>query len=212
MSDSLKVWRKVVDIPGSLNPSPLFCDKISKAANLIDIGCGVGRLVSALQRRPDLVIGVDCSLTALLDRSLIDLGAARVAGDAHRLPFRDEVASAVSLQAVLTVIPTVEEQLSVAAEVTRILAPGGFLYIGDFLRNDDDPYYAARYRSGPGGGVFSVTSFDGTHLYWAKHWRTDELVNLWARAFRVDVLRERDVVSRSARRVRGIEILFVKLT
>ena len=122
--DSLEAWRTAAEVPGSLNPSPFFFQALSKAANLIDIGCGAGRLTSRLARRPGLIVSVDRSLPALMGGNFIDVGTARIVGDARQLPFRDEVASAVSMQAVLTVIPNVKDQLSVASEVARIIAPG----------------------------------------------------------------------------------------
>jgi ubiquinone/menaquinone biosynthesis C-methylase UbiE len=209
MAGSFETWRATTSIPGSLIPSRRFREVLLSARTLIDIGCGVGRLTAVLERKHGQTIGVDCNISALRSGAFIDVSS-RIVGDARQLPFRDGVAHAVSLQAVLTVIPGREDQLRLASEASRVLTGGGVVYVADFLRNDDDPYYVGRYRVGPGDGVFGVTGDDGLHLYWAKHWLPRELIQLWGPAFREELTAERAVVSRSGRTVRGVELLLRK--
>jgi ubiquinone/menaquinone biosynthesis C-methylase UbiE len=138
MAGSFETWRATTSIPGSLIPSRRFREVLSSARTLIGIGCGVGRLTAVLERKRGQTIGVDCNISALRSGAFIDVSS-RIVGDARQLPFRDGVAHAVSLQAVLTVIPGREDQLRLASEVSRVLTGGGVVYVADFLRNDGDP-------------------------------------------------------------------------
>lgn len=81
----------------------------------IDVGCGRGRLLATLGLEG---VGVDLSILRLrLATQPV------VQGDAGRLPFADDAADAVLLVNVLSSIP--EGRAAVAAEVRRVLRPGG---------------------------------------------------------------------------------------
>lgn len=104
-------WREVVDwvedVDGGL---------------VLDLGCGNGRHMPALQRRFDRVVGVDFS-RELLRRAGRE--GVVVQGDVARLPFRDSVADAVLYVAALHHLPSHEERLESLDEVGRVLRRGG---------------------------------------------------------------------------------------
>ncbi len=96
----------------------------SGASRVLDIGCGPGALTAELARRlgPGAVAAVDPSpafVAACRERNPgVDVREAR----AERLPFPDGCVDAALAQLVLHFVP---EPLAAAAEMRRILRPGG---------------------------------------------------------------------------------------
>ncbi|MGH9084266.1 MAG: methyltransferase domain-containing protein, partial [Acidimicrobiales bacterium] len=90
---------------------------------VLDLGCGGGANLQALERDGIPAVGVDVSLSAL--EGAID-AAPRVVADAARLPFRPGAfGSAVCTE----VLEHVDVPSAVLAEVSRVLSPGGRLYV-----------------------------------------------------------------------------------
>jgi len=93
---------------------------------LLDVGGGSGRAAAALTG-PEITV-VDASL-GMLARARDVRGLAGVAGDAGRLPFRDDAADAVAIVDAFHHLP---DQDAALREVARVLAPGGALVIREF--------------------------------------------------------------------------------
>ena len=93
---------------------------------LLDVGGGSGRAAAALTG-PDVTV-VDASL-GMLARARDVRGLSGVAGDAGRLPFRDDAADAVAIVDAFHHLP---DQGAALREVSRVLAPGGALVIREF--------------------------------------------------------------------------------
>jgi SAM-dependent methyltransferase len=93
----------------------------------LDVGCGEGRLTRELSARGYDVVGVDTS-TALVDeaRAAHPSGRYEVAS-IDALPFAD---GAVELAVCVNVLPHVHDLAAAAAELARVLAPGGAFLIG----------------------------------------------------------------------------------
>ncbi len=133
-------------------PGESFFDLVPPGCRLLDLGCGYGRTLAELSRRGyRRLSGVDSS-PAMLRRAVAE-GAAggMAAASAGALPFGDGVFDAVLAIALLTCIPDQVEQRRVAAEIHRVLRPGGILCASLFLLNRD-ARNRARYRlqSSPG--------------------------------------------------------------
>jgi len=135
---------------------------ISRTARILDYGCGYGWVMAELQDLGFLrVTGADLS-SALLTRS-------RRAHPGLRFelitspPALDRPAASfdvIMLFAVLTCVPGDDDQRALIAELHRLLAPGGLLYLSDLLLQPDDRNrrrYAA-HGSGPYG---VLTTDDG---------------------------------------------------
>lgn len=92
--------------------------------HVLDAGCGTGALLDLLATWPDTAAtGLDCSHLALL--RCLQRGHSRLAaGDLTRIPFRDECFDAVTA---LDVLEHVEDDAAAAAELWRVLRPGGVL-------------------------------------------------------------------------------------
>ena len=86
---------------------------------VIDVGCGNGKFLKRLTSdRPDLqLVGMD-----IAPGILAGIPTPTVLGDAHQLPFADEVASAVLVAHMLY---HVNDVACVLEEVRRVLKPGG---------------------------------------------------------------------------------------
>ena len=93
----------------------------------LDVGCGEGRLTRELSSRGYDVVGIDAS-TALVDeaRAADPSGRYEVAS-IDALPFDD---GAAQLAVCVNVLPHVHDLAAAAAELARVLAPGGAFLIG----------------------------------------------------------------------------------
>ncbi|MFC4530930.1 class I SAM-dependent methyltransferase [Sphaerisporangium dianthi] len=131
-------------------------------ARILDYGCGYGRVMAELGRHGfSDVSGVDLS-AALIERgrrSHPDLRLA-VLESPPSLPYPPAGFDVVLLFAVLTCVPDDDAQRALIAELTRVLASGGLLYISDMVLQDDernrDRYAAYAQRFHTPYGVFAT--------------------------------------------------------
>jgi SAM-dependent methyltransferase len=122
--------------------------EIPKRARLLDYGCGYGRTLSELHEAGwRNSVGVDLS-PAMIERGRRErprLDLRLVEGPSVSEP--DGAFEAAFLFAVLTTIPDETGQIAAMTEVRRLLAPSGWLYLSDYLLQDDERSLA-RYRAG----------------------------------------------------------------
>jgi SAM-dependent methyltransferase len=118
-------------------------------ARLLDIGCGTGG-ASLVMSRYGEVVGLDLAMRSFqlsMDRPY----AHRVVGSAERLPFAERSFDAV---AALDVLEHLDDDVSGAREVFRVLKPGGaavvFVPALDILwgQNDEFSHHRRRYTQG----------------------------------------------------------------
>jgi len=116
-----------------------WLDGIGRNAAILDYGCGYGRTMSTLEQQGfgDL-FGVDTS-PAMISRARRLHPAMRfeVLDTPPTLPCADASIDLVVLFAVLTCIPDDQAQRRLIGEVSRVLKPGGRLYLSDLLLQDD---------------------------------------------------------------------------
>ena len=131
-------WRRFV--ARSIRKGP--CGRV------LDVATGTGDLALAIAARPDrpLVIGLDL-VPAMLGpaRKKIERNRARVAltcGDGTRLPFPDASFDAVTIAFGIRNIP---RRIQAMAEMRRVLAPGGRVYILEFT-TPQNPVVRRLYR------------------------------------------------------------------
>jgi ubiquinone/menaquinone biosynthesis C-methylase UbiE len=107
-------------------------------ARILDFGCGHGRTLAELLRGGyKNIIGIDFSSQMLkcCRSQLPDVWL--VQNDGQTIPLRKHSVDLVLLFAVLTCIPLDKEQRDLLREISRVLRPGGLLYISDLLLNRD---------------------------------------------------------------------------
>ncbi|MET7473621.1 class I SAM-dependent methyltransferase [Streptomyces sp. NPDC005648] len=180
---------------------------VARDARILDYGCGYGRVTAELTDLGfDDVSGVDPS-PALVERgrrSRPDLRLA-VLPSPPALPHPAASLDLVLLFAVLTCVPDEAAQRALIAELVRVLAPGGLLYISDMTLQEDardqERYIAHARRFGTPYGVFATD--DGALC------RHHDLAGLRALLGDLDLLAERriDVLTMNGHRSRGVQLL-----
>lgn len=117
----------------------VFSQYVPKEAVIADVGCGYGRTLQELHEFGyHSLHGVDFSLnmTKRAEKLFPHLDIKHL--DQKKLPFPDRSVDAVILLAVLTCIINNPDQENLISEISRVLKPSGFLYINDFLLNEDE--------------------------------------------------------------------------
>ena len=134
-------WNSVSDTKNFTTPfqSDIFSSLVPKSAHILDVGCGYGRTLDELYHLGyHNLTGIDFS-SGMIERGrglypYLDLQVKK----SDTIDFGDNSFDAVILFAVLTCIVKDEEQQFLVGEISRVLKPGGILYVNDFLLNDDE--------------------------------------------------------------------------
>ncbi len=104
-----------------------------KDAQILDFGCGYGRLVQELQERGyTQVTGYDTSAALIARGRATGLHAIHHIATPAELPVADGSVDAILLFAVLTCIPSNAGQRDLISLLRRKLRPGGLLYLSDY--------------------------------------------------------------------------------
>jgi methionine biosynthesis protein MetW len=136
---------------------------VEPGKRLLDLGCGDGVLGSLLKDRFNEVAGVDISDQALSRAKQRGLTTYRVNVDEEPLPFPDSTFDAITC---LDLIEHVFEPRVLVAEIARVLAPDGSLYIAF-----PNMRYALRIKEIIAGRFPKTSgdidySYDGGHLHY----------------------------------------------
>jgi SAM-dependent methyltransferase len=134
-------WNRVA--PTKIFSHPVNTAKLSEfvppTSRILDYGCGYGRALGILESYGyNDLIGVD-PVSAMIERAQREFPSVSFAvlGTNQRTDLPDASVDAVLLFAVLTSAPANDTQQMIIAEITRLLRPGGVLYISDmFLQAD----------------------------------------------------------------------------
>lgn len=122
-----------------------FLGMIDRKAKVLDFGCGYGRISNELTECGYTdVMGVDPSY-AMIERGRKAFpGLPLLHSDRLDLPFDENAFDAVIICAVLTCIPSLEERSRVAAEIIRVLKPGGIVHISEFCSEESKDFISGR--------------------------------------------------------------------
>jgi len=124
-------------------------DRDHRGLAIVDLACGSGSfladLAGAFPRAR--LLGADLSLPYLLEARRRS-GAPGVQAAAERLPFADASLDAVTCVYLFHELPP-KARTAVAAEIARVLKPGGLLAFADSVQADDAPEAARLLESFP---------------------------------------------------------------
>jgi ubiquinone/menaquinone biosynthesis C-methylase UbiE len=121
----LDILRRHVDIPGT---------------DVLDVGCGNGRLVRELTALGARVTGIEVSEQQLAAARAADDGSARyLVGRAESIPLADASVDLVVFRASLHHVP-IAQMLPALHEARRVLRPGGHVFAAEPLASGD--FYA----------------------------------------------------------------------
>jgi SAM-dependent methyltransferase len=149
-------------------------------ADILDYGCGYGRVVATLAEHGYQATGVDAAgaMTEKARRLHPTLRFAPITPP--ETPFADETFDAAVLFAVLTCIPGDDEQRAAIEELCRVLKPGGLLYVSDYWLQTDQrnlDRYAQWKQKYSTWGVFEVA--DGVAVRHHSRVWIAELLQPW---------------------------------
>jgi SAM-dependent methyltransferase len=118
-------WKGPYDI------SPVL-QRVAAGADVLDVGCGTGRYLVALDRTGFRAVGADLSREAL---ALLDPRYPRVVSDVQQLPFRDQSFDAVTCYGLLGHLAG-RARTRGAAELFRVLRDQGLAFVEVLGRRD----------------------------------------------------------------------------
>ncbi|HEU4780321.1 MAG TPA: class I SAM-dependent methyltransferase [Steroidobacteraceae bacterium] len=139
--DNLEFWNRAASTRQFTHPldSARLTHALPRDANILDYGCGQGRLVDELvELGYTHLLGIDSSPEMIRIASERIPAATFLVNDGEQLPCGDASLDAVLLFAVLTCIPSDSIQKNLLREFKRILRPGGLLLISDYPLQTDE--------------------------------------------------------------------------
>jgi SAM-dependent methyltransferase len=187
-----------------------WLSRLPSTAFIIDYGCGYGRITGLAQQQGFASVeGVDTS-ARLIDRARQSHPTLsfRVLLNPPTLPYPDASVDAVLLFAVLTCIPTDTGQQQLVTELTRVLRPGGLLYVSDLLLQTDQRNQARYQRHAETYGNYGVFETDDGAT--CRHHTADWLQNLLLDGFNIDTTRQITVETMNAHSANALQILAAK--
>ena len=148
--------------PGKPFTHPVNLDRLeqflSHESRILDFGCGYGRVLAMLRERGFTnLVGVDhaSSLIALARERHPNIPFEELPDPLH-LPFAENSFDGVLLIAVLTCIPSDENQVAIMNELRRVLRPGGVMYLSDLWLQTDTRNIERYARGQEKHGVYGV--------------------------------------------------------
>jgi len=202
-----KGWKQFVgkETPSTVELHELFFDNVPTGSKVVDFGCAWGRIGFELQKKGYNVFGFDINENSIeyATKNAIKTNVKYTEkldfrqADALNLPYESNYFDACIVQAFLTTIIGLEARNRVIAEASRILVPGGILYLADFGQNWKNPLYKDRYlrdySSTGEKGTFFVTEDGeegGKELFLVHHYTLNELKQLIKNSFKLELIKK----------------------
>ena len=131
---------------------------VSPTDRILDYGCGYGRALGFLHANGYTnLIGVDPA-PAMIDAARQNFPAISfdVLNDHQRVQLPEASVDGVLLLSVLTCVPTNDGQRAIISEITRVLRPGGVLYISDMFLQTDSRNVERYVRDEKKYGIYGI--------------------------------------------------------
>src|ERR1039458_1174432 len=218
--EHVRLWtsKKAAEIPSTLWPDDFFFKELPSLSQVLDVGCGGGRLALHLAQLGHHVITVDLSLDAVDQgrraalRQRVSERCQFYQGTATALGMLARTFDAVVIQAVLTTVSDPSDRRNILAEVMSVLKPSGFLYLAEFAQTWHRRDYRDRYLQNEPTtgecGLFIVHGDDGSETYRAKHFSHREIVELILESgFYLSAFKHANFSTRSGNIIDGFQII-----
>lgn len=125
-------------------PGNELIDVLPNGSSVLDLGCGSGEMTEFLSVRGYNVTGIDLNVEAISQNKLKTKNVNYILGDITKtLPFTSKNFDAVVISFVLVNIIPQKLRKSLISELTRILKPGGYVWLNEGLVSKD---YLNRYK------------------------------------------------------------------
>ena len=112
-------------------------DLQSKSSNrILDVGCNNGFLMDQLKPRARMIVGADFCMLPLQEGKKISETISFIQAEAGSLPFPDGSFDRVICYSLMHYLPSEAAALAVAAELLRVTAIHGRMFIGDVFSRD----------------------------------------------------------------------------
>ncbi|MGC9516864.1 MAG: class I SAM-dependent methyltransferase [Methanomicrobiales archaeon] len=219
-------WKKFSKkIPSTVPLDKLFLDKISTDKEILDWGCGWGRIDFELQEKGYTVTGFDINseLISISKDFAVNTNSKHEnkvqfhVANALNLPYDDKSFDVCLMQAFMTTVVDVDDRSSVLNEANRVLGEDGIIYMAEFAQSWENPIYRDRYLSDfdlTGEKCTFIVTKDGTvntaEIYRAHHFSEQELRDLIEPFFNIDIIEKREFTSYHGNWSNGIIIIASK--
>lgn len=156
---------------------------LAAGSRILDVGCGTGSVVRFLTEHGFDAEGLDLNPVAIETARTHASSAGLPPARYHRADFLSFDAEsrwdAITMIRFLTCIPEQDSWEQCIDKASRLLTPGGMLYLHDFLLDPASPVYGPRYAEGSAcgwrEGNFAVQHSDGSLQFVAHHHTEEDL-------------------------------------
>jgi len=188
------LWKKIDanKTPGTMPVSEVFWSKFKPGNQILEVGCGWGRIIENCLDRKLRVVGIDINLNEIIalttklnkdgvDSNLVEIYEKSVLDTG----FKDNKFDGIIMQGVLSALSR-KDRMKCLEEVYRMLKPGGCVHIGEFQLNDSDPIFKKRYDEDflttKEYGTLSVKDGNGNEMYQSHNFSIDEITDMLKRS------------------------------
>lgn len=120
------------------NPSEELFSKVKNGSKVLDVGFGSGVMTNYLAKQGYQVTGVDLNRDTISKNTLKKSPVDYVLGDVtERLPFNNNSFDAVIAAFIFASLIEKSELKRAVEEITRVLEPGGIVWLNDGLASPD---------------------------------------------------------------------------
>jgi SAM-dependent methyltransferase len=143
--------------------------RLEPTSRILDFGCGYGRALGILRQHGyENLVGFDPAPSMIAGaRARHPMIEFHVLSDFRSIPLPNASVDAALVLAVLTCIPNNDAQRAIINEITRVLRPGGLLYISDMWLQSDVRNVERYERDAAKYGIYGV--FDLTEGVTVRH-------------------------------------------
>ncbi|MHA1796629.1 MAG: SAM-dependent methyltransferase [Promethearchaeia archaeon] len=132
-------WNEIAEEKEFATPFHLevFSQYLSPEANILDYGCGYGRILYELYKAGyKNTVGIDISEKMIIRGKSIHpyLNLHHIEGNRmDQVQFDENTFDAIITQSLFTCIPFEDDQKNIIQQIKQMLKPGGYLFFTDFL-------------------------------------------------------------------------------